>query len=108
MKILRGAGPGCNTREITDRLVVLKKELEFLDQKEKELDLHEQWIMQSISNIREDPENAELSYILHEDVCNSFEGDTMIAVEAPIGTQLSVLCPDQVLLKLILFSLYCK
>lgn len=97
IKISRGAGPGCNTREISDRLVVLKKELEFLDQKEKELELHEQWIVQSISNIREDPENSELSYVLHEDVCNSFsEGDTMIAVEAPIGTQLSVLGPETV------------
>lgn len=92
----RGAGPGCNTREISDRLVVLKKELEFLDQKEKELDQQEKWIMQSIYNIRDDPENTELSYVLHEDICNNFDGDTMIAIEAPIGTQLSVFAPEQV------------
>ncbi|GFY75301.1 transcription factor E2F4 [Trichonephila inaurata madagascariensis] len=91
----KGAGPGCNTREISDRLVVLKKELEFLDQKEKELELHEQWIMQSIRNIREEPENSDLSYVLYEDICNTFEGDTMIAVEAPIGTQLSVNAIEQ-------------
>ncbi|XP_055941211.1 transcription factor E2F5-like isoform X2 [Argiope bruennichi] len=91
----KGAGPGCNTREISDRLVVLKKELEFLDQKEKELELHEQWIMQSICNIRDEPENADLSYVLYEDICNAFDGDTMIAVEAPIGTQLSVNAMEQ-------------
>ncbi|GFT20051.1 transcription factor E2F4 [Nephila pilipes] len=91
----KGAGPGCNTREISDRLVVLKKELEFLDQKEKELELHEQWIMQSICNIRDEPENSDLSYVLYEDICNTFEGDTMIAVEAPIGTQLSVNAIEQ-------------
>ncbi|XP_054723934.1 transcription factor E2F4-like [Uloborus diversus] len=92
----KGAGPGCNTREISDRLVVLKRELDFLEQKEKELDLHQQWIMQSICNIREDPENAELAYVLYDDICNGYGDSTMIAVEAPLGTQLSVSTTDQV------------
>ncbi|GIY91010.1 transcription factor E2F4 [Caerostris darwini] len=91
----KGAGPGCNTREISDRLAVLKKELDFLDQKEKELELHEQWIVQSICNIREEPENSDLSYVLYEDICKSFDGDTMIAVEAPAGTNLSVNALEQ-------------
>ncbi|XP_015922658.1 transcription factor E2F5 [Parasteatoda tepidariorum] len=86
----KGAGPGCNTREISDRLIVLKKELEYLEQKEKELEQHEQWMIQSISNIRDEPENNELSYVLYEDICNAYEGDTMIAVECPVGTELSV------------------
>lgn len=59
--------------------------------------MHEQWIMQSITNIREEPENSELSYVLYEDICKSFEGDTMIAVEAPTGTELSVRTVEQVI-----------
>ncbi|CAL1295332.1 unnamed protein product [Larinioides sclopetarius] len=51
--------------------------------------------MQSICNIRDEPENADLSYVLYEDICNAFDGDTMIAVEAPIGTQLSVNAIEQ-------------
>ncbi|KAG8196510.1 hypothetical protein JTE90_012324 [Oedothorax gibbosus] len=87
----KGAGPGCNTREISDRLVLLKRELDFLEQKEKELDTHIQWITQSICNIRDEPENSDLAYVLYDDICDTFEeGDTMLAVEAPIGTDLSV------------------
>jgi len=35
-----GAGPGCNTREVTDQLLTLKEELVDLENKEMELDQH--------------------------------------------------------------------
>lgn len=50
-----GAGPGCNTREITDNLLALKEELVDLENKEMELDQHFAWAKQSILNIMEDP-----------------------------------------------------
>lgn len=34
----RGVGLGCNTREILDKFVYLKGELEILEDKERELD----------------------------------------------------------------------
>jgi len=38
----RGAGPGCNTQEMADRLAMLKKEITKLEEHEKTLDLHKQ------------------------------------------------------------------
>lgn len=50
-----GAGPGCNTREITENLLALKEELVDLENKEMELDQHFAWAKQSILNIMDDP-----------------------------------------------------
>ncbi|XP_064436897.1 transcription factor E2F4 isoform X2 [Mirounga angustirostris] len=36
----KGVGPGCNTREIADKLIELKAEIELLQQREQELDKH--------------------------------------------------------------------
>lgn len=92
----KGAGPGCNTREISDRLIALKDELDLLDQKEKEIDLHRSWVQQSIKNITEEPINHQLAYVSHEDICKCFLGDTLLAIQAPAGTQLEVPMPEKV------------
>ncbi|XP_067120188.1 transcription factor E2F5-like [Centruroides vittatus] len=92
----KGAGPGCNTREISDRLIALKDELDLLDQKEKEIDLHRSWVQQSIRNITEEPINHQLAYVSHEDICKCFLGDTLLAIQAPPGTQLEVPMPEKV------------
>ena len=94
---LRGAGPGCNTREISDKLVAVKEELASLDEKERELDEQKLWVQQSLKNVSEDPENEQLAYVTYEDVCRSFIGDTLLAVQAPSGTQLEVPIPEEVL-----------
>ena len=94
--IFRGAGPGCNTREISDKLVHLKGELEMLEDKERELDEQRLWVQQSLKNVSEDPENEQLAYVTYEDVCQSFRGDTLLVVQAPSGTQLEVPIPDNV------------
>ncbi|XP_076358115.1 transcription factor E2F5-like isoform X1 [Tachypleus tridentatus] len=91
----KGAGPGCNTREISERLVTLKEELNLLAHTEEELDLHHSWVQQSIRNITEDPTNFQLAYVSHEDICNCFEGDTLLAIQAPSGTQLEVPLPEE-------------
>ncbi|XP_076337094.1 transcription factor E2F5-like [Tachypleus tridentatus] len=86
----KGAGPGCNTREISERLVALKEELRLLEQTEEELDLHHCWAQQSIRNITEDQTNFQLAYVSHDDICRCFEGDTLLVIQAPSGTQLEV------------------
>ncbi|KAK0133058.1 Transcription factor E2F4 [Merluccius polli] len=47
----KGVGPGCNTREIADKLMDLKAELDDLATREQELDLQRLWVQQSIKNI---------------------------------------------------------
>ncbi len=41
----------------------------------------------------DDVGNKQLSYVTSEDICGSFEGDTLLAVQAPQGTQLEVPIP---------------
>lgn len=90
----KGAGPGCNTREIADRLVLLKHEIQELEQREKELDQHKLWVQQSIKNVTDDQSNHQMAYVTHEDICRCFKGETLLAVQAPSGTQLEVPIPE--------------
>ncbi|KAG8521794.1 Transcription factor E2F4, partial [Galemys pyrenaicus] len=78
----KGVGPGCNTREIADKLIELKAEIEELQQRERELDQHKVWVQQSIRNVTED------------DICRCFAGDTLLAIRAPSGTSLEVPIPE--------------
>uniref|UniRef100_A0A4W5M5L9 E2F transcription factor 4 n=1 Tax=Hucho hucho TaxID=62062 RepID=A0A4W5M5L9_9TELE len=89
----KGVGPGCNTREIGDRLIELKSELEDLDMRESELDQQSVWVQQSIKNVTEDTHNSPYPYY---DICSCFKGDTLLAVRAPSGTQLEVPIPEAV------------
>ncbi|CAG2103208.1 unnamed protein product [Medioppia subpectinata] len=89
-----GAGPGCNTREITDRLLALKEELVELDDKEMELDQHFSWAKQSIHNITDDSFNKSMAYLRHEDINNTYAGKMLLIIQAPVGTQLEVPLPD--------------
>ena len=53
-----------------------------------------QWIQQSFRNTSEDNVNSRLAYILHDDLCSSFEGDTLLAIRAPPHTHLEVPIPE--------------
>ncbi|XP_049340487.1 transcription factor E2F4 isoform X4 [Astyanax mexicanus] len=99
----KGVGPGCNTREIADKLIDLKLELEDLDRREHELDQQRVWVQQSIKNVTDDSLNCPypfqtmqytLAYVTHQDLCNCFKGDTLLAIRAPSGTQLEVPIPE--------------
>ncbi|XP_067235347.1 transcription factor E2F4 [Chanodichthys erythropterus] len=90
----KGVGPGCNTREIADKLIDLKLELEDLDRREHELDQQRVWVQQSIKNVTDDSINSPLAYVTHQDLCNCFKGDTLLAIRAPSGTQLEVPVPE--------------
>jgi len=89
-----GAGPGCNSREVTDKLLGLKEELVELENKEMELDQHFSWAKQSIFNITDDPVNKTVSYVKHEDFLNAFPDKTILVLQGPTATQLEVLNPS--------------
>ncbi|KAI0222524.1 Transcription factor E2F4 [Lamellibrachia satsuma] len=90
----KGAGPGCNSLEISERLLQLKDDIDELEQRERELDQHKMWVQQSIKNVTDDIGNHQLAYVTHEDICHCFKGDTLLAIQAPSGTQLEVPIPD--------------
>ncbi|XP_066434593.1 transcription factor E2F5 [Eleutherodactylus coqui] len=90
----KGVGAGCNTKEILDRLKNLKAEIGDLELKEKELDQQKVWLQQSINNVMDDSENQIFSFVTHDDLCSCFNGDTLLAVQAPSGTQLEVPIPE--------------
>uniref|UniRef100_A0A3B4GSZ5 E2F transcription factor 4 n=1 Tax=Pundamilia nyererei TaxID=303518 RepID=A0A3B4GSZ5_9CICH len=54
----KGVGPGCNTREIADKLIDLKAELDDLALREHELDQQRVWVQQSIKNVTDDSNNS--------------------------------------------------
>lgn len=88
-----GGGPGCNTREVTDRLLSLKDELIELDCKEMELDQHLLWARQSMINIIDDPFNKKNSFVFHHDMTlpsvSPVDQNTLV-IQAPTGTSMSV------------------
>uniref|UniRef100_A0AAZ1Y2C5 E2F/DP family winged-helix DNA-binding domain-containing protein n=1 Tax=Oreochromis aureus TaxID=47969 RepID=A0AAZ1Y2C5_OREAU len=91
----KGVGPGCNTREIADKLIDLKAELDDLALREHELDQQRVWVQQSIKNVTDDSNNS--PYPSLHNLCGAFKGDTLLAIRAPIGTQLEVPIPESVL-----------
>jgi len=89
----KGAVAGENTQEATDRISLLQDEISRLEQHEKMLDQHKLWAQQSIKNILEDVTNYQHAYTTHNDICSVFPGETLLAVQAPDGTQLEVPSP---------------
>lgn len=90
----KGGGPGTNTKEASERVEILKQEIIDLEQVEAELDKQHQRAYQSIRNVQDDQENSRLAYVTHEDLCKCFKGDTLLAIQAPSGTQLEVPVPE--------------
>ncbi|XP_029464608.1 transcription factor E2F4 isoform X2 [Rhinatrema bivittatum] len=90
----KGVGPGCNTREIADKLIDLKAEISDLERREQELDQQRIRVQQSIKNVTDDVQNSRLAYVTHEDICRCFKGDTLLAIRAPSGTRLEVPIPE--------------
>lgn len=67
--VLRGVGPGCNTREIADKLIDLKAELDDLALREDELDQQRVWVQQSIKNVTDDSNNSPYPCCYHLKKC---------------------------------------
>ncbi|XP_060901792.1 transcription factor E2F4-like isoform X1 [Labrus mixtus] len=91
----RGEFPGESSPEFNSRLLELKSEVEDLEQKEHTLDQQKFWVEQSIRNTTEDC--SHLTYVNHENVSDCFSDQTLLAVQAPLGTQLDVPIPKAVL-----------
>ncbi|KAA0724463.1 Transcription factor E2F4 [Triplophysa tibetana] len=90
----KGVGPGCNTREIADKLIDLKLELEDLDRREHELDQQRVWVQQSIKNVTDDSLNSPYPSSYYSFKTKALMGDTLLAIRAPSGTQLEVPVPE--------------
>lgn len=86
----KGAGPGCNTQEVGEKLTDLKDEIRKLEDHEQLLDMHTQWIQQSIKNIENDIINRKYAYITYEDVKENFPDDFVLGIQAPDDTELIV------------------
>ncbi|XP_065828091.1 transcription factor E2F5-like isoform X2 [Oscarella lobularis] len=88
----KGAGPGSNSAEITSRSRSLKNKLQQLEDEERDLDEKRSWLQQSLRNVSEDTTNDQYAYITHDDLCHiqDFQGKTILAVQAPSGTELEV------------------
>ncbi|KAK2095576.1 Transcription factor e2f5 [Saguinus oedipus] len=86
----KGVGAGCNTKEVIDRLRYLKTEIEDLELKERELDQQKLWLQQSIKNMLTTPNAPNHDYVIG---C-VYYGDTLLAIQAPSGTQLEVPIPE--------------
>jgi transcription factor E2F4/5 len=41
-----------------------------------------QWAQQSIKNILDDISNYQLAYVTHEDICDCFSEQTLLAIQA--------------------------
>ncbi|ROL51640.1 Transcription factor E2F4 [Anabarilius grahami] len=97
----KGVGPGCNTREIADKLIDLKLELEDLDRREHELDQQRVWVQQSIKNVTDDSLNSPYpsNYTFKSTVFALHALMILLKVKyllerAPSGTQLEVPVPE--------------
>lgn len=88
--VRRGAGPGCNTQEVGEKLTDLKEEISKLEDHEQLLDTHTRWIQQSIKNIENDIINRKYAYITYEDVKENFADQFVLTVQGPPDTELTV------------------
>ncbi|XP_062849048.1 transcription factor E2F5 [Trichomycterus rosablanca] len=90
----KGESSGCQPQEILERVELLRAQIAELERQERELDMQKACLQQSIKHLQENPGNRRYNYVMHEDICDVFSGDTLLAVMAPAGTQLEVPVPE--------------
>ncbi|XP_027877197.1 transcription factor E2F5 [Xiphophorus couchianus] len=91
----RGQNNGSQSQEMLEQIRVLKAHISELEVQEKELDDQKAWVEENIKHLNHDPDICAYKFVTHEDICNSFSGDTLLAVVAPSGTQLEVPRPER-------------
>jgi len=89
-----GAGPGCNSNEITEKLIDLKEEIKQLKQKEDEIETYYKWCKQSLVNMTDDKTNKQHAYVNDSELYQAFPDQTVLVVQAPAGTILEVPITD--------------
>ncbi|TKS79610.1 Transcription factor E2F5 [Collichthys lucidus] len=90
----RGENSGSQTQEVVEQVKVLKAQIAELEAQEKELDSQKAWLDENIKHLKHDPFVSTYKFVTHEDICNAFSGETLLAVVAPAGTQLEVPLPE--------------
>ncbi|XP_047223483.1 transcription factor E2F5 isoform X3 [Girardinichthys multiradiatus] len=90
----RGQNRVSQSQEMLEQIRVLKAQISELEFQEKELDDQKAWVEENIKHLNHDPDIHRYKFVTHEDICNSFSGDTLLAVVAPSGTQLEVPLPE--------------
>lgn len=85
-----GAGPGCNSTEVTSRLTQLKSEIKELKNQEAQIDQYYRWCKQSLSNLTDDKTNKLNAYLKDSELLDTFPDKTILVLQAPIGTLLEV------------------
>uniref|UniRef100_A0A8C6WN92 E2F transcription factor 5 n=1 Tax=Neogobius melanostomus TaxID=47308 RepID=A0A8C6WN92_9GOBI len=94
--IIQWRGENCHNQspEAVEHAKLLKLHISELDAQERELDRQKAFIEENIQRLSNDPSASTYKFVTHEDVCNAFSGDTLLAVMAPAGTQLEVPLPE--------------
>ncbi|XP_066538280.1 transcription factor E2F5 [Hoplias malabaricus] len=90
----KGEGSDCQPQELLEQVDLLKAQICELERQERELDMQKSCLQQSLKHLKEDPICCRYNYVTHEDICDVFTGDTLLAVMAPAGTQLEVPVPE--------------
>uniref|UniRef100_A0A6G1SN44 Transcription factor E2F4 n=1 Tax=Aceria tosichella TaxID=561515 RepID=A0A6G1SN44_9ACAR len=85
-----GAGPGCNSSEVTDKLLQLKNEIKQLQEQEVQIETYYRWCKQSINNLTDDRANKLNAYVHDKELLEAFRDQTILVVQAPVGTLLEV------------------
>ncbi|KAF7989014.1 hypothetical protein HCN44_007324 [Aphidius gifuensis] len=84
------SGPGVNSQDVGDKLVILKDDIRVLEEHEKLVDTHIKWMQQSIKNIEADCNNKKMSYLTYEDIKTQFNDEFVLGIKAPTDTMLTV------------------
>ncbi|KAM3838220.1 transcription factor E2F5 [Diretmus argenteus] len=86
----RGENTGSQSQEILEQVEMLKAQISELEAQERELDNQKSSLEESIKHLSLDPIASTYPFVTHDDLCNAFDGDTLLAVTAPAGTLLEV------------------
>ncbi|PAV88591.1 hypothetical protein WR25_20222 [Diploscapter pachys] len=90
--VLDGDSDHIDTRE-QQRLKQLKMENEELERDEMLLNIHINWMKQSLRNVLETSSNQSMAYVTREDVLEGFPDAISFAIQAPPGSRVEVAPP---------------
>ncbi|XP_068604955.1 transcription factor E2F5 [Brachionichthys hirsutus] len=90
----RGENSSSQTQEVVEQVKVLKAQISELEFQENELDRQKAWLEENNELLKHDPITSTYRFVTPEDLCDVFEGETLLAVAAPVGTHLEVPLPE--------------
>ena len=90
-----GTKPGYNHVELNMRVGHLKRDITLLRHRETALDEHTICAQQSVHDVIKAEANKQYAYVTYNDISDCFKDDTLLAIQAPSGTQLEVPIEEQ-------------